>query len=288
MPDFSKIWATNSPLPTYTFTDAEYLEGWDFVDAAPPTKNQFDAWFRQTDEKLKWLYDKLNDTANAIYPVGAVYISFVSTSPASLFGGTWTRLKDTFLLANGDSYAANTTGGSATKSISVNNLPAHNHTVNSAGAHTHTATTANSGNHNHTASSASNGAHTHTRGTMNIVGSISASDSDEVFTSADQFTASGALRLTDRVAYGANVSHDGAGYMGISFDASRSGAWTGATSSNGAHTHSITVNSNGSHNHSVTVNSNGAHTHTTNNTGGSQPLNILPPYTTVYVWRRTA
>lgn len=288
MPDFSKIWATNSPLPTYTFTDAEYLEGWDFVAAAPPTKNQFDAWFRQTDEKLKWLYDKLNDTANAIYPVGAVYISFNSTSPSSLFGGTWQRLKDTFLLANGDSYAANTTGGSATKSITVNNLPAHNHTVNSAGAHTHTATTANNGAHNHTASSASNGAHTHTRGNMNITGQFPGTcdnlrtDNTGVFDGAF-YRASSEGNKTGNDA-------DKTAAAVIKFNAARnSGAyWTGATSSSGAHTHSITVNSNGSHNHSVTVNSNGAHTHTTNNTGGSQPLNILPPYTTVYMWRRTA
>ena len=43
-PDFSKIWASSSPLPEYTFTDAEYVTGWDFVGSAPPTKNEFDAW----------------------------------------------------------------------------------------------------------------------------------------------------------------------------------------------------------------------------------------------------
>ena len=266
MPDFSKIWATNSPLPTYTFTDAEYLEGWDFVAAAPPTKNQFDAWFKQTDEKLKWLYDKLNDTANAIYPVGSVYISFSATSPASLFGGTWQRLKDTFLLANGDSYAANTTGGSATKSITVNNLPAHNHTVNSSGTHTHG-----------TYTTSSNGAHTHTSGSLRIQGSIIAADTDEVMTAVDDITQTGALRLTDRVTDRGGISTtSGAGYMGIDFDTNRAGSWSGATASNGAHTHTVNINSGG------------AHTHTTNNTGGSQPLNILPPYTTVYMWKRTA
>ena len=31
-----------------------------------------------------------------IYPVGTIYTSFSSTSPATLFGGTWTRIK-TFL-----------------------------------------------------------------------------------------------------------------------------------------------------------------------------------------------
>lgn len=50
----------------------------------------------------------------AAHPVGDVYISENSTSPADLFGGTWERLKDRFLLAAGDTYAAGTTGGAAT------------------------------------------------------------------------------------------------------------------------------------------------------------------------------
>lgn len=49
-----------------------------------------------------------------IYPVGSVYMSVNSTSPASLFGGTWERLKDRFLLGAGDSYAPGNTGGNAT------------------------------------------------------------------------------------------------------------------------------------------------------------------------------
>ena len=101
-PDFSKIWASNSPLPAYTFSDADYLTGWDFVGSAPPTKNEFDAWFKLVDEKLNYLYGQLQDTASKLYPVGSVYISFNSADPSTLFGGTWTRLKDTFLLANGD------------------------------------------------------------------------------------------------------------------------------------------------------------------------------------------
>ena len=46
-----------------------------------------------------------------VYPVGSVYISVSETSPASLFGGTWERIKDTFLLAAGDTYNAGSTGG---------------------------------------------------------------------------------------------------------------------------------------------------------------------------------
>lgn len=252
MPDFSKIWATNSPLPEFNFTDSEYLTGWDFVAAAPPTKSQFDAWFRLTDQKLQWLYDQLQSTANKLYPVGSVYISFNSADPSTLFGGTWQRLKDTFLLANGDTYAANTTGGSATKTITVVNMPAHNHTVNSSGAHTHSATTSSNGNH------------THTRGSMNITGSFGYIENQNSMTSG-AFT---------KGSYRENVGGTPENGIPINFDASRS--WTGATSSAGAHTHTLTTSSAGSH------------THTTNNTGGGTPINIMPPYTTVYVWKRTA
>lgn len=49
-----------------------------------------------------------------IYPVGAIYMSVNSTSPATLFGGTWVQIKDTFLLAAGTTYSAGATGGSAT------------------------------------------------------------------------------------------------------------------------------------------------------------------------------
>ena len=59
----------------------------------------------------------------AAYPVGAIYISTVSTSPASLFGGIWERLKDRFLLASGDTYAAGATGGEAAHGLTTEELP---------------------------------------------------------------------------------------------------------------------------------------------------------------------
>ena len=50
-----------------------------------------------------------------------------STSPASLFGGMWTRIKDAFLLAAGDTYAAGSTGGESTHTLTVNEMPNHGH-----------------------------------------------------------------------------------------------------------------------------------------------------------------
>lgn len=72
------------------------------------------------------------DTATSIlraYPVGAIYISVKSTPPGELFGGGWTQLKDRFLLAAGSGYAAGTTGGESVHRLTLDEIPAHNHTL---------------------------------------------------------------------------------------------------------------------------------------------------------------
>lgn len=69
------------------------------------------------------------------YPVGAIYISTVSTSPASLFGGTWTQLKDRFLLGAGSSYSNGATGGAATHTLIIDEMPPHRHSFQN-GSHT--------------------------------------------------------------------------------------------------------------------------------------------------------
>ena len=58
-----------------------------------------------------------------IYPVGSIYQSMNATSPASSIGGTWTRL-NTFLYG---STTAKNTGGEATHTLSINEMPAHRH-----------------------------------------------------------------------------------------------------------------------------------------------------------------
>lgn len=70
----------------------------------------------------------------ALYPVGAVYISVNSTSPASLFGGTWEQIKGRFLLAYGDNgdgwnYSLGSTGGEPTHKLTVNEMPSHTHVI---------------------------------------------------------------------------------------------------------------------------------------------------------------
>ena len=63
-----------------------------------------------------------------------------------MFGGTWTQIKDRFVLAAGDSYSVNNTGGEKTHTLTKEEMPSHNHifrgtkgTVNvSGGNHRHT------------------------------------------------------------------------------------------------------------------------------------------------------
>ncbi len=62
-----------------------------------------------------------------IYPVGSIYISVNNTNPGTMFGGTWERIQDRFLLASGSTYGAGTTGGEATHTLTVNEMPSHQH-----------------------------------------------------------------------------------------------------------------------------------------------------------------
>lgn len=54
----------------------------------------------------------LNFVLDNVYPIGAVYISINSTSPSTLFGGTWTKVEGKFLLGASSSYPVGSTGGS--------------------------------------------------------------------------------------------------------------------------------------------------------------------------------
>lgn len=167
------------------------------------------------------------------YPIGAYYISSSPTSPATLFGGTWVQVKDRMILAVGDTYnSAGLTGGSATTKLVVNNIPSHNHSCGTAGNHTHT------------------------RGSMNITGTLRALDN------YGGVGTSGAFYQTGTRSKGYEAGNQTENFHGVGFDASRN--WSGATSSNGNHAHTI------------------------GNTGSGTAFTTISPYITAYVWRRTA
>lgn len=66
---------------------------------------------------------------NSVYPVGSIYMSVNSASPATLFGGTWVELQGRFLLGRSASYGNGSTGGAASVAISTAQMPSHGHTI---------------------------------------------------------------------------------------------------------------------------------------------------------------
>ena len=143
----------------------------------------------------------------AAHPVGSYYWSSEATDPGALFGGTWRRVKDKFILAAGDSYAAGSTGGEATHTLSVDEMPAH----------------------------------THTRGTMDIRGSLSYITSEVADVKSDgsnfsNYPTSGALAYSNyKFGRGATLGVSATGARGAGRDIVFTGSngWTGATSSVG-------------------------------------------------------
>ena len=109
----------------------ERYENGDVVDAnainAPIEASAYAAM--QADKALSYAIGNSTGTFPPLsaYPIGSVYISFSDISPASLFGGTWERVKDKFLLASGDTYTVGSTGGSATHTLTVEEMPSHYH-----------------------------------------------------------------------------------------------------------------------------------------------------------------
>ena len=78
-----------------------------------------------------WVYYRT--PVDLIYPVGSIYMSVNATNPKELFGGTWERITDTFLLAAGETYEAGSVGGEATHKLTVPEMPIHDHPISGNG-----------------------------------------------------------------------------------------------------------------------------------------------------------
>ena len=64
---------------------------------------------------------------NRIYPVGAIYMSTQNINPGTLFNGSWTKIEGRFLLSSSNTYSAGSTGGEANHTLTINEIPSHNH-----------------------------------------------------------------------------------------------------------------------------------------------------------------
>lgn len=86
--DFDKVWASESPLTPYEFNDSQYKQGWNFVGGTPPSRQMWDAFMKNADEKLKYLYNHED------VPVGFEYFTMNPNIPQGslpLLGGEYSR-----------------------------------------------------------------------------------------------------------------------------------------------------------------------------------------------------
>ena len=252
----------------------------------------------------KLISDAKAEAILAAHPVGSLYWSSTNTDPGTLFGGTWQRIKDKFILAAGDTYTNGATGGAATVTLTTNNMPSHTHSIGGSTGETQptftgTEVTSKAGSaHNHGLNS-----HTHTlSGTFTTKNTINTGN-----TNAKTMTGSFDLRhisygptanpagivSTANSTYGGNyatVVNDSALFTKISFDVAHrhqidlsgnTGQASGNTANESAHTHKVTASGTvQKHSHTLPAN--------TGSSGSGTAVDKMPPYLVKYCWERTA
>lgn len=63
-----------------------------------------------------------------VHTVGAVIFTFNdSFSPSALWGGSWSRVTNRFLIGSGGTYSTGVTGGEANVTLTENQMPSHRH-----------------------------------------------------------------------------------------------------------------------------------------------------------------
>ena len=203
--------------------------------------------------------NKIEGLLDLVYPVGAIYMSVNSTSPATLFGGTWSALGGQFLLAASSTYTAGSTGGAASTTLTTANLPSHTHSV---GAHAH-------GLNSHT-----HGVGTLAAASTSLTGRATFRDVNVSSSDLMVGTINGVFSYTTSSWSGEHWAMNGTSASGYKYQ---------HLDFNGTHTHTVsgaTAAASGSTANSTAFNS-GA-------TGSGSSFTNLPPYLAVYMWKRTA
>lgn len=68
-----------------------------------------------------------NGYLDCVYPINSIYISYSHTSPASLFGGEWVRITESFLWGTSSGGTIGATGGDSEVYLTIADLPSHSH-----------------------------------------------------------------------------------------------------------------------------------------------------------------
>lgn len=127
----------------------------------------------QNSSSIATLEERIEQLENSLeksHPVGSVYMTFGNENPADLYGGTWEKVEDTFLMCSGSAYPVGSSGGNNSVTLNAGNIPslgisgntavqngvttsgngAYNGTITSNGTYTGgTYSTTTNGEHNH-------------------------------------------------------------------------------------------------------------------------------------------
>ena len=89
-------------------------------------------WTENMSEWVQKLEARIDTKATKLecHPVGSTYLGANSSSPASLFGGSWTRIKGAYIRAGNDSDSPGWIGGSDTRTLTAANIPTLNMQIN--------------------------------------------------------------------------------------------------------------------------------------------------------------
>lgn len=113
-------WADNAQTQAYYLDDNGNL-AYDPERAAALCPEDEVVLKRYTSDDVKAL-----GIFDAIYPVGSLYMSMNDVDPSILFGGTWAKIEDRFLLASGTFAAGEENAAGLSSEVTVN-IPAHKH-----------------------------------------------------------------------------------------------------------------------------------------------------------------
>lgn len=258
----------------------------------------------------KLIADAKSEAILAAHPIGSLYWSSDNTNPGTLFGGTWSQIKDKFILAAGDTYTNGATGGAATVTLTVEQIPSHNHsftgsavtsgagTAHSHGLNSHThnmehkhgytpagkIASAASGTNNKTADAGAwsfsivtmSGGSGVTQNQISGVSGITSSNTGTDLTRIAIYGGGGTKQVLSAAAHSHTAYFTGTASSTTSMTNSsgtaitNTGAATGNTANESAHTHSVTAAG------------------TIGDKGGGQSHNNMPPYLVKFCWERTA
>ncbi|MGL5715368.1 MAG: hypothetical protein ACRCX2_20285, partial [Paraclostridium sp.] len=247
---------------------------------------------------VKIAYDKAvsaleESRKNCPYRVGDMLTTTLTDSPSVTWVGTsWQKIEGKYLKGSKGTEASKTTGGSNTKTLTVDQMPSHGHSgsgsTGASGKHTHTANHGHTGtssahthtaNHNHTASQSAHAhsqpAHQHESGTPAEFAGPFGSVGDA------RYRRNNGSDPSVRRNYTSSNGGDNTGSATPAVTVNTTNVTTSSA------TPTITIN-----NTNVTTSEIADHSHTVSvsigATGGGKAIDIQPEYYIVHHWLRTA